>query len=150
NLEQRRQEILDENTDTVGLAFLGMTFGCARCHDHKYDPISQRDYFRLQSFFAGVRSRDLPLADAKARQQYEKKRQEWEAATKAVREDIDKLLASKAKDLRKGALERFHPDIQACVNTPAEKRTPFQMQIALTAQKQIDKAGLTAPTRLDA
>jgi len=54
NLEQRRQEILDDTTDTAGLVFMGLTVGCARCHDHKYDPISQKDYFRLQSFFVAI------------------------------------------------------------------------------------------------
>ena len=38
--------------DTTGSAFLGLTFGCARCHDHKYDPVSQKDYFGLQAVFA--------------------------------------------------------------------------------------------------
>ncbi len=51
-LLQRRQEILNDITDTVGATFLGLTFGCARCHDHKFDPILQKDYYRLQAFFA--------------------------------------------------------------------------------------------------
>ena len=53
---QRRQEILNDITDTVGRVFLGMTYGCARCHDHKFDPILQTDYYRLQAFFANVAS----------------------------------------------------------------------------------------------
>src|SRR4051794_17641489 len=57
NLEQRRQEILDDVTDVTGLVFLGLTFGCARCHDHKFDPIEQADYFRLQGFFAPLQPR---------------------------------------------------------------------------------------------
>jgi hypothetical protein len=44
---------LTDAVDTTGSAFLGLTLGCARCHDHKYDPISQWDYFALQSVFAG-------------------------------------------------------------------------------------------------
>src|SRR5205807_2415434 len=43
-----RNEILTERTDIIGSAFLGLTVGCARCHDHKFDPISQKDYYRLQ------------------------------------------------------------------------------------------------------
>jgi hypothetical protein len=58
NLMQRRQEILNDITDTVGAVFTGMTYGCARCHDHKYEPILQADYYRLQAFFANTAARD--------------------------------------------------------------------------------------------
>jgi hypothetical protein len=47
--------------DTVGAAFLGLTVGCARCHDHKFDPISQRDYYRMSALFAGSVEREVPL-----------------------------------------------------------------------------------------
>ena len=56
NLEQRRQEILNDITDTVGAAFLGVTLGCARCHDHKFDPISHKDYYRMASVSSQVTS----------------------------------------------------------------------------------------------
>jgi hypothetical protein len=46
------QEWLTDSADTTGAAFLGLTVGCARCHNHKYDPISQHDYYALQAFFA--------------------------------------------------------------------------------------------------
>ena len=55
NLWLRRQEILHDMTDTVGAVFLGLTFGCAKCHDHKFDPILQADYYRLQAFFRSFR-----------------------------------------------------------------------------------------------
>ena len=58
NLMQRRQEMLNDITDTVGATFMGMTYGCARCHDHKFDPILQKDYYRLQAFFANTRIED--------------------------------------------------------------------------------------------
>ena len=102
NLEQRRQEILDDLTDTAGLAFLGMTFGCARCHDHKYDPIPQADYYRLQAFFAPMRARDdVPALDGAARKEYQARLAAWEAATKDVRAERDALVADKREEARR-------------------------------------------------
>ncbi|MFO1053670.1 MAG: DUF1553 domain-containing protein [Planctomycetota bacterium] len=61
--EQRANEIADM-VGTTGAAFLGATVGCARCHDHKFDPITQRDFYGLAAVFAGVRHGERPLRDA--------------------------------------------------------------------------------------
>jgi hypothetical protein len=52
--DQNRQTYLDEVTTTTASVFLGLTLGCARCHDHKYDPISMKDYYRFQGFFSAI------------------------------------------------------------------------------------------------
>lgn len=49
--EERRHAFMNEMTSTVGSVFLGLQIGCAQCHDHKYDPISQLDFYRLRAFF---------------------------------------------------------------------------------------------------
>ncbi|WP_050025796.1 DUF1549 domain-containing protein [Verrucomicrobium sp. BvORR034] len=49
--EKIRLDVADEQIDTVGRAFLGLTLGCARCHDHKFDPVSQQDYYALAGIF---------------------------------------------------------------------------------------------------
>ena len=49
-------DIIDEQLDTLGKAFLGMTFGCARCHDHKFDPVSTADYYSLAAIFRSTKS----------------------------------------------------------------------------------------------
>jgi len=62
----QRQDELADIINTTGTAFLGLTLGCARCHDHKFDPVTQRDYYALQGVFAGVQfaPRTLPRANA--------------------------------------------------------------------------------------
>lgn len=58
--EHKRQDYLNDITSNMGSAFLGLTIGCARCHDHKYDPISQVDFYGLQAFFAPIKQALLP------------------------------------------------------------------------------------------
>jgi len=64
NVEQFRVEQVIDRAATVGTVWLGLTFGCAQCHDHKYDPISQKDFYQLFAFFnsAGEFDIDAPLA----------------------------------------------------------------------------------------
>ena len=59
--EEGRRDVLIDVVDTTGATFLGVTLGCARCHDHKYDPISIRDYYRLEAFFAPLTFGAKPL-----------------------------------------------------------------------------------------
>ena len=60
--EVKRQSELSEITGTVGSVFLGLTIGCARCHDHKFDAIPTADYYRLQAFFATSKLDDVSIA----------------------------------------------------------------------------------------
>src|SRR5205085_6241236 len=62
-----RNEVLTEMTDAVGMVFLGLTVGCARCHDHKFDDFSQEDYYRLQAFLAATHEHNEALADVATR-----------------------------------------------------------------------------------
>ncbi|MEZ5362218.1 MAG: DUF1549 domain-containing protein [Bryobacterales bacterium] len=73
-----RNEVLTERTDIVGAAFLGLTVGCARCHDHKFDPIKHRDYYQLQAFLAAAEACDVPLGGAMTPA-------EWRDKTKELR-----------------------------------------------------------------
>ena len=52
--ESARYDELDYMVNTTGVAFLGLTLGCARCHDHKFDPIAAKDYYRFAAAFSNV------------------------------------------------------------------------------------------------
>src|SRR5262249_16691044 len=72
-----RTEVLTDRTDIIGAAFLGLTMGCCRCHDHKFDPILQKDYYRLQAFFAAADEHNIVLAT-------EAEQSEWKAQTAVI------------------------------------------------------------------
>ncbi len=85
-----RNEVLTEMTNAAGAAFLGVTLGCARCHDHKFDPIRQSDYYRMQAYFAGTLENDFPLTSREDRTA-------WEAIVKPIDAEIKKLQGSLGK-----------------------------------------------------
>jgi hypothetical protein len=60
--EQFRFENLVDRTATVGTVWLGLTIGCAQCHDHKYDPLKQKDFYRLSAFFDNLEEVDIDAA----------------------------------------------------------------------------------------
>ncbi|HYH63440.1 MAG TPA: PSD1 and planctomycete cytochrome C domain-containing protein [Urbifossiella sp.] len=64
--EEFRTYAVNDRTETTGLVWMGLTVGCARCHAHKYDPVSHADYYRLFAFFNATGNAEVPLADGKA------------------------------------------------------------------------------------
>ena len=78
-------EVLTEMTNIVGAAFLGVTVGCARCHDHKFDPFRQSDYYRLQAHFAQVQPDDLVLASQEEQDAWKAKSQPVEQQKRRLR-----------------------------------------------------------------
>jgi cytochrome c553 len=96
NKEIYRNDAIDDVIGTAAGAFLGLTLGCARCHDHKYDPIPQRDYYRLSAVFLPSERKERSLSLPRRRLE------EWLEAKRAAFRDarIDALpLAAEEKDL---------------------------------------------------
>jgi hypothetical protein len=135
NLRQRRQDTLNDITDTVGATFLGLTFGCAKCHDHKFDPILQSDYYRLQAFFANVSAVDnLPVLDPQRLAEYQAKLAVWQNETKTIRDQMEALLEPVRKKSVHSRYMAYAPDVQAAVDKPASARTPLERWMAHRAE----------------
>lgn len=80
-----KAETLDDRVDTVTRGFLGLTVSCARCHDHKFDPIPQADYYSIAGVFNNTNIVDRPAASPDLLKRHQEHKKEVEAATAALR-----------------------------------------------------------------
>ena len=134
---KNRQERLTEIVDMVGSAFLGVTFGCARCHDHKFDPLPQADYYRLQAFFAASQAVDLPLVPAGIRASREKARKVWIKKRDAIRKRLEEVEAPVKKRLLAERRGRFGKETLEALAVDASVRTPDQSRLATAAERML-------------
>jgi mono/diheme cytochrome c family protein len=138
NVHAQWAGIINDLTDVTGDAFLGLGMQCARCHDHKFDPILQKDYFRLRAFFAPLSPReDLPLATPQALAEYRRQLARWQEKTAAIRAQIDALEKPVRERTARAVLDKFPKEIQAIMNKPAAGRTPYEQQINDLAYRQV-------------
>ncbi len=129
-----RHELLNEMTGGVGAVFLGLTMGCARCHDHKFDPISQKDYFRLEAFFSAALPREVGLAGAAEKARHAKEVARWQAKVQPLRSQVARLEAPYHKRLHDEKYARLEGRFKEALGVPAGKRTAEQRKLAEQAQ----------------
>ncbi len=126
-----RQETLADITNVVGSTFLGLTFGCAQCHDHKFDPILQKDYYRLKAFFANVDHDDrFPVVPHDQLQEYERKLAAWEEKTQAIWDEMSALLMPQRAYTPDQLLARYPDHVIDAMKKPESDRTPIQRWMA--------------------
>ena len=130
DLNLKKQEVANDLTDTVSAVFLGTTLGCAQCHDHKTEKITQQEYYQFQAFFANASWKDdvSPLS-AKAKADYDAQLAKWEAATQELRDQRTALLKPVIDKLESDRLSGFVPATRESITKPAAERTAYDRWI---------------------
>ncbi|HEU0123786.1 MAG TPA: PSD1 and planctomycete cytochrome C domain-containing protein [Bryobacteraceae bacterium] len=131
-----RVESLTDFVDTTSSVFLGLSVGCARCHDHKYDPISQRDYYRMQAIFAPFQKTRVFLHYNNARG-YDLGENTRTFKLYDISAEIGSLKAPYQDRLRQEKLSKLSPEIQAAFTVDENQRTPQQKAFFEAFAKQV-------------
>src|SRR3954453_19416287 len=156
---QYRFEYLNDMVGTTSRAFLGLTVACARCHDHKFDPILQMDYYRMTAIFNPFIDHDYPLAPPAEAAAYAAKKAEIDGKVQALTREVRRIEEPYIEAAFQKRLETFPQDVRDAVRTPDEKRTPGQQLLAAqmlsirnTSARQItlNEADLAARGKLQA
>ncbi len=130
----RRYDYLDDVLGAVGKGVLGLTVQCARCHDHKFDPISQKDYYSMEASIFGYVETEYPLGPREQADAYMRKLTEISEKVAALKEQIDELDKPYHDKL---ALEEIRKKVSArgrwiaAVEKPESERTPGEKLIAI-------------------
>ncbi|MDZ4799842.1 MAG: PSD1 and planctomycete cytochrome C domain-containing protein [Bryobacteraceae bacterium] len=140
-----RYEYLDDMIATVGRGILGMTVQCARCHNHKFDPILQRDYYKLQATLFGVVEVDHPLTTPDKAAEYEQKLASVTARATELRRAIRTMEEPYRSVLLAEKFKKLPANIQAAINTPEKDRTPGQTLLA----NQVIRTTSVSPDAID-
>jgi hypothetical protein len=138
NVRGQWADILNDITDVTGEVFLGLSMGCARCHDHKFDPILQRDYYRLQAFFTPLLPRDdLTLARSRHWSEYQARSAAWEQAAADVLRRLNAIEQPYRDKGTASAIAKFPDDIKLILNKADQDRTPVERQLGALAYRQV-------------
>jgi mono/diheme cytochrome c family protein len=145
--EQFRVEAVVDRVNTTAKVFLGVTLGCAQCHDHKYDPLSQRDYYQMFAFFNSDTESNIPAPMPDEQEPYQrkkaehaKKKTELDAAVATYRKDS--LAAAQQKweaELKLPELRKLPDNVRAALLVEPDKRDEQQKKAVVDAHAKADK-----------
>ena len=126
NSERGRQDQLDDIVTTTSLTFMGLTVGCARCHNHKFDPIPQMDYYRIQAVFFPTRGVEHPLVPAHEVEQQRRETARIDELLKPLRQTKRQIEAPYLKQLVDAEIAQLPDYLRSAWNTPEKQRTEGQ------------------------
>src|SRR5262245_38047488 len=116
--------------ETVSTAFMGMTVGCAKCHDHMFDPIRQKDFYAMKALFDPLVIKKQVLATPDEMVAYGKQLEEYDKLRIPIEKTIADLIEPYRAKLYADRVGMLPPEIQVVINKPEKKRTPAEQKIA--------------------
>ncbi|MFG0266732.1 MAG: DUF1553 domain-containing protein [Rhodopirellula sp. JB055] len=139
DVEGQWAQILNDVTETTADVFLAQGLKCARCHDHKFDPLLQQDYFALRAFFTPLLPReDQPIGDVETRAKHFEQQRIWEEATADIRErlhEIERLVLLKKAGGQ--GFKMFTKELQSLAASRRDQITPYEYQIVSLMMRQL-------------
>ena len=134
-----RYDELDDIVATMGSAFLGLTVGCARCHDHKFDPVPARDYYQMLAFFTSTERFECPLDKAEG-EAYERSKAEYEERLKPVKQKLDDWVKEHKQPMRleKIAALSISEEEKALLRMPSGESNSKQKNLLDQFKKEIE------------
>jgi hypothetical protein len=133
-----RAELMADLVETTSSAFLGLTMSCNRCHDHKFDPLSQADHFRMRAFFEGVKyADDLPIDLADDQKKIREHNAAIDARLKPLQKERDALSKTIKDKLRAERLEQLSAEERALLELLKEKQDESQKKQIAELEKKI-------------
>ena len=146
---QLRYDYLDDMIGTTSRAFMALTVQCARCHDHKFDPIPQVDYYRMMATFFSFVDYDYPLAAPEEVAVYESTKAEVDARIKRFQDRIAELRKPYEKIALKKQLDELGEDVRIALRAPESERSPGQQllaaQVLSLSPEQVEVKALFSP-----
>jgi mono/diheme cytochrome c family protein len=143
---ERRYDYLDEIIGTIGKGTLGLTVNCARCHHHKFDPISQKDYYAIEASLFGYVETEVPLAPPAEAEAYLAKNRQIDGKVAELRSQIERIEKPFRDMLQLERIKRQFPDHIVRVILKAEsERTPGDALLAA----QVLKAATVSAAQVD-
>ena len=133
-----RYDYLDDMVRTTFQGFMGLSVHCARCHDHKFDPITRMDYYRTVGMFFGYVRYDHLLAPKKEADEWVRTKKEFLRSSAPLKSAIAEIEAPYRKRQFEERLKRLPEEVQMAVRTPMEKRTQGQKLLAAQFERNYD------------
>ena len=140
--DQVRYEWLTDVVDTTGEAFLGLSLGCARCHNHKFDPLTSRDYHRLMAVFAASEEREIPVITKFNIFGFKSGYPNW-LEVEELKSAVGRLSSGARQRVVDKLRARFPAEVLSAFDVQSDQRTAGQRTLAAQLEAAFAEAGLS-------